>query len=59
MTDRDERRRILDEQRRILAEAHELQALDERLDTEQQRCEQMLQNDPLRAYWYDFEPPKK
>ena len=42
-----------DDERQVL----ELAQLDAQLDDEQQRCAEMLERDPLRAIWFDFEPP--
>jgi hypothetical protein len=42
-----------DDERQVL----ELAQLDAQLDDEQKRCEEMLDRDPIRAIWFDFEPP--
>ncbi|OBF91050.1 hypothetical protein A5791_15820 [Mycobacterium sp. 852002-51163_SCH5372311] len=62
---RAERQRILDQQRQRLGEAHaahqlsdeesELALLSIQLDAEQQRLDELLDRDPMRAIWFDLD----
>jgi WhiB family transcriptional regulator, redox-sensing transcriptional regulator len=38
-------------------ELEELVQIAQALNAEQRRCEEMLERDPIRAIWFDFEPP--